>query len=725
MANRTSQLKQKEECSIVIVEATGSLRQMIGDTLKEVGFQKITGVSTPKDVLHILEVDHVDWIITSLAAAETVNALHVLKTITLHPQLRNTHTTLLWESSGDEDVIPYAFELGLLSLHQKSYLRDGFVSIFTQLLEIFQQYNWDGTLVAAEYLRQHLAKTGQHKERLHFEETMLTLYPGSAQILLNLADAELAIDKKNGKGSTILDQLELIDEKMVSQCKRLRQQHGIDKYTDKDQTEIGPGTLKNIFDIRTAVIVDPDTDVLFHATDLLTRVGVENIQSFESGTQAYEWLSATKLEPDIIIMEWKIPGITGAILAQRIRSLGFHQVPLVVISSLIKSSDGPILREMGIDDCQEKPVDQASFYNVIIRVIQQSRCPTEEKSSLQKIKRLLRANKLQEAESFMSQLFQNSKTSEANRKEIEAEYYMAKNDLVKARDAGIASIKLGGNSLNMLNLIGKAMLKLRQFDGALKCFERANSISSLNVERLLDIAEACIETDALGDASQAVAQAKALDISNPSVTQMECKIHIVAGKSELAKNLMGDLESGKNIISYMNNRAVSLAKSGRFDDAIELYSRTLNSIPSTWNDQQAAVIYNTALAFARYGHLDKAASVLQEIVAIDSSNSLISKRAMSLNTRIKQCLATKTNLVLSSSDEGSVGLPDAVPAGDEDPFEKIGAKLELQIGDIGCHLIFFNLERPVCKLLDNLPLFKPRQAFDAKRKIPVVKRKEA
>lgn len=713
MALKPSKLKTKENCAVVVVESASSVRQLITDILKDLEISKITGVTNLQDALHILEVEPVDWIITSFGGDSEVNALHILKLITLHPQLRNTAVTILWDSASDESAIPDLFELGLLSLHTKSYMRDTLADTFNDLFELMKLHNWDSTLVAAEHVRQFLIKKNFPKARLQFEESLISLYPGSTQTLLNLADAELILGEKE-KGIKLLDQVELLDERMAIHCKRLKQKHNCELLnTDSDSQSVA----KNVLNIKTAVLIDPDTDVIYHTKELLAQIGVETIETFEKGNEAFQWLSTSSREPDLIIMEWKIPGITGAILVQRIRSLGFHQVPIVVISSLIQNSDIALLREMGVDECQEKPFDKSMFYRTLVQSIQQNRCPTEEKSLHSKIRRLLKADKLHEAERLITQLFQDERTSISTRKEIEAEFCMAKGEFLHARDLGIEALNMGTDSLNMLNLVGKAMLKLKEFEGALKCFERAQKMSSLNIERLLHIAEACLELNRKDQAKSAVDQAKNLDSTNLQVKNMECKADIVSGRADLAKNLMGDLESGKDIISYMNNRAVALAKSGRFDEAINLYQTTIESIPPTWKDQQAAVIYNKGLAYARYGELEKASQTLSAIQP-DKFSSHIVKKAHSLLERIKKSIESNTALTILDADTvEATSAPNNVETSassttqNSAPSKRFSQQLEIQRGEIACHLVFYFPNKPESKYLEKMPAFKFRDTI--------------
>ena len=72
-----------------------------------------------------------------------------------------------------------------------------------------------------------------------------------------------------------------------------------------------------------------------------------------------------------------------------------------------------------------------------------------------------------------------------------------------------------------------------------------------------------------------------IDMDSTEVEQMKCKINIETGNVVTAKSLMNDLEAGKNVIAYMNNRAVTLARNGRFEDGISLYKKTIESIPTS------------------------------------------------------------------------------------------------------------------------------------------------
>lgn len=713
MPAKVCRLKNKSDCIVIIIEANGSVRQSLTEIIKEAGFQKITSVPTAKDAIQVLEVGPADWIIAPLAAEDPINGMHLLKLITLEPRLRNTMMTFLWDEGGDETILLQGFELGLTSYFQKSFVRNSLADSFKQLFETFAFWQWDTTLVAAEYIRQSLVKQSLHNDRFALEDDLLNLYPASPQILLNMAEAEFYLDHPS-PARILLAQAELIDETLAVSCQTLRDKHKSEVVALDDETTATP----NILGIHTALVIDPDKDVLFHVKSLFLNAGVENIETFENGTAAAEWLVTAKQTPDLIVMEWKIPGLPSGAFIQRVRASGFHDVPIIITSSLIKKSDGPLLHEMGVDEFQEKPLDRGKFYKLVIQTIQKSRNPPDEKSALQKIRRLLKSEKVEEAERLMAQLPKENPAFVPAHREIQAFYHMARGEFEKARDTGIDALKLGGDAVMMMNLVGKAMLKLLQFDGAIKFLERAEQLSPMNIERLLHMSEANIQTDKLDLATKYLEAAKQVDPSNSDVLKMDCKLNILNGKTKSAQNAMSDIQFGRHIISYMNNRAVALTRAKRFDDAIVLYRSTFESIPASWLELRATLSYNTALVYARHNLLDKATSSLEPLQHLTPDSSLF-KRAKSLGDKIKQAVESGNSIVLSNAlppQSDDLLKPDehsalfSIPL-EQKSIESLSAEMQLQRGELGCYQIFQRSDQAPCKLLENMPNFKPRGGF--------------
>ena len=113
-------LFEKEYANILVVEAASTVRQMLTDILKDMGFKNITAVSKIKDAIHFLEVEKVDWIITSSFTNEDINIISLLELVIHESILRKTRISLLVEPEKELNILSLAFELGLLSWHRKA-----------------------------------------------------------------------------------------------------------------------------------------------------------------------------------------------------------------------------------------------------------------------------------------------------------------------------------------------------------------------------------------------------------------------------------------------------------------------------------------------------------------------------------------------------------------------------------------------------------------------------
>jgi CheY-like chemotaxis protein len=695
-------LIDKSNALVLVVEPAASIRMMIMEVIRGLGYERVQGVGCAKDALSLLEIEDVQWLIMPLMANDSLNALQMIKLITIEPKLRGCATTLLLDPNQEEYCLPLAFELGLLSWHPRSYVKDNLQVDFEELLKIINSNDNNLTLTAAEYLRRFLSEKRLYRSRIALEQNLLAMYPGTATILIKMAEAEL-LTGNGTRASGLLRQAEVIDPKLSPVCQHLRDKHSKNLPTTMTERQ------ENILGVKKVVIIDPDTDVLHATTEMLNKLGVTTIETFEDGQKAFEWFSASQ-EPDLIIMEWRIPGLSGPLLVQRLRQADFIQVPIIVMSSLIKREEKPLLAEMGVDEVLEKPFDQPSFFSIVIWAIQQNKMPTEQKSLERKIRRLMNANRRGEAERLLAQFLADPRMGEGAKKSIQAEFAYDLGDLSATCDLGAEALRTGGDSLAMLNLVGKALLKLGQYEKALRCLEKANAMCSLNIERILNIAEINLQLDRIPEARKAVNQAAALDADNPQLAETTVKIDLESGDVEGAAKGIAGLESVPRIASYINNRAVALSRSGRFEDAIALYRRAIQCLQG--RNELAAVIYNLGLAYARYGEYEQAISTLENLNG--DTSILLFKKAKALLKKVKLCIKGGTQLFADEEKESE--LPEA---DQESPtstsrqhMEELVSHITAKRGDIGCFLVFHSIDEIDPKandLIQEMPKFAKRK----------------
>jgi tetratricopeptide (TPR) repeat protein len=490
--------------------------------------------------------------------------------------------------------------------------------------------------------------------------------------------------------------------------------------------------------IKSCIVIDSDDAVRREITDIFGSLGVEDVRTYPNGEDAWTSLKEGP-EPDLLIMEWRIPKVSGPILLQRVRNHGFLTMPVVIISSLIKNEDLPLIREMGIANLIQKPLARSEFVPSIIKTIRQERLPTEHQVMERKIRQLIQAGKEEDASAILGRFLGDPTVPLGRKRLVEAEQALSKGNYTLARDAGIQSLKHSGDSLLVLNILGKAFMHLRDHMSALKCFKRAQDLSPNNLERLCNMAESQAELGNHDAAKETLASAKSIDASSQSVAEAEAKVAIAAGDTESAKEFLTDMGQIASLVSYMNNKAVAYAKCGYTQEAVEIYERTIASIPEKDPQTKSIVTYNLCLCLIKMNDLEKACSKLLDIAKTDSK---ITKKAASLGDRLKKTLESGSEFKLRTT-ESTIKKPDQDKASNhsnnspadsgseekqnisatneesglasEQDYRDMLAAVELKKGDLCCFLIFLGSEISDPKstsLLAKPPRFQRREIIE-------------
>jgi len=724
------------QCRILVVDPSGPVRQLMSDTLRKVrNFDSIESRSSINDALEYLEADVADWLLLPLSADQPVNALHILKLCTETPSLRHTRVSL-FVNEEEYFVLPKAFELGCLSYHTKPFTKDTLTSDLTELFTVFDSHQANETLISAHYLRQHLTKNKDYAAIAELQKALLTLIPGDIKTLLYLAEPQFHLGHPEMARKT-LRQVKLLDDNLKEQVDQVAKSLFPDEALDPSAEDI-TGTI-NIIDTDNAIIIDPDEASATAVEEVLKSLGCANIQRFSDGQSAWDYLEKNP-EPELIFMEWRIPKVSGPSIIQRIRLHGFYSVPIFIISSLIKTEDTPLLKEIGIANTMEKPLVRERFIPTLLHTIRQERRPTEHAVLERKFHMLLNGDQISEAEPLRLQILNDKSIPTGRKRLIEAAFSLAKKDYDSARESAFDALKLLGEQIEVLNVLGKTLMRLNNFEAALKCFKKAQDLSPNNIERLCLIAESESELGNEKGTADALAQASAVDSGSAAVAQAAVKA--------AAKKIMSSFENIKNIVSYMNNMAVSLARSEKYEESIELYNKTAESIPEDRKDLQAIVGYNTALAKIRSGDL-KGALVNLEIVE-KIKDSKLSEKSTLLAEKLRLATETGAKVKLRSSKpkedaspqaaadkNASVQNPDGQQSADstattetpavsktefklraENQAKQMIAMVDVKRGDVCCFMIYSSPNPPtsgLAPLLEKVPVYKPRDTITRKK----------
>ncbi|SMF66326.1 response regulator [Pseudobacteriovorax antillogorgiicola] len=703
---------KEKDGKVIVVDPSGAARTLLAEVVRSLGFGDVNGVAGIKEAVEMMEVEPIRWIVTPLMADQQENGMKLLDLFCNHPALKNLRVSFLLEES-EQEVLPDAFERGLLSYHSKPFTKDSLTSELSGLFKTFEAVDWNGSLLAAHYLRTHMMEAERYQELLVFEKKLLDLYPGHLDQMFHTVPP-LAKMGQTEEALSVLKQIKVIDSNQEDKI-----QSYLADYFEGQSLDQVESDGYNFLGLKKILLVDNDDSVANEVVNAFKEMGVEDVvvcNDGEAGTQAVQ----ENEDIDLVIQEWRIPKLTGPLFLQKVQEESKKSVPIVLLSSLIEDQDIPFVKEMGVATMIKKPLKKDEFTKAIIWTIQQDRLPTEQSSMERKMRQFLNEKKVQEAQEIKERYIADSTIKIGPKEVMEAEFAYVQKEFEKARDFGIEAIKHAGDSIFILNLLGKTMMNLREFDVALKCFEKAQALAPMNLERLCQIAEVHSEMGNDEKAQETIEQAQDLDPDSERVKETSAKVALNAGDSATAKTIMAQLKAMENVVSYMNNQAVAMARCDMVNEGIQQYRTTLAAIPDTRKDIYAIVSYNLGLAHLRAGDMDGAQPPLEEAVQHDS---VVKDRAEKLLKKVKGAIKSGKPLQVQKAQAPIPLKPEDASGDQATDSDKVvtldGAKAKVLTlvnadpGDMACHLIFQvqSSNDKAQKLLSGNLKFTPREAI--------------
>jgi DNA-binding response OmpR family regulator len=633
---------------ILLVEPMDARRNMIRTGLKEMGFKDIIQLKSISEAIRSMETDLTpDWLITSVFPTESNNALSLLGLCTRTSELRPVRISLIFKPD-EEEILPHAFEMGLFSAHPFSADTSSQMKDLSKIIEFGEKYQWHDPLIAASFLRHHLINTKQYEDLIQMEKSLISLFHDVPSLLVDLA----AVLHRQGFSQAAL--LTLARAPTLTGNAKIEADQLHDRIVSETKSAKGEPPIAELYGMQAMVVIDPDQHVVNTLEQVSQMLGFKTFSGFTDGSLAWNFLQEQNVKPDLLIMEWRIPGLSGSQLVQRLRQEGSEPFTLIVYSSLVKTtSDKILLREMGVSEVIEKPIDQKKLKQILETVMIEDKNPKEVKNAERLIRQHLKAKKLGAARQLFDETMKKGGFAEQIRLELEATiaFYQDKFDLASRQ--AIESLHIGGQTLTLLNLLGKIFMKLRRFEEANRFFDKAKEISPHNIERLAMIAESHAEQGENEAASQQLEAAKAIDADNSLVVETDAKLALSSGDHKKLATIVNDSKNIDSIVSFMNNRAIALVNQEQFSEAIDLYATALKSLGRRKNFQPV-VHYNMSLAYIKNGDLKKATKSLKAAAA--DLDSPLFKKASSLYERTIAAIKDNKPLTLQNATNSEVSI---------------------------------------------------------------------
>ena len=421
--------------------------------------------------------------------------------------------------------------------------------------------------------------------------------------------------------------------------------------------------------LHTIWLVDDDDVMLQLLENYCKSFGFNNIECFESGDDLWAAIEAGKT-CDAIVLDWKLKGISGLCLFNRIREMSkFDAVPILVISGLLKKDDFALLEEFPCTSLLEKPFTKKLLEPALYKIISESDFFKRAKNKLSTLigenrkfgdaerKRLidllaaapnpipiailsartLRAKEMfAEARAVVEPVIRKNPTNIALLGEL-ARIKFAEGNVVESKQILDVTNKLSPDNLNRLCFTGQVELNLNDPKKAREHFQKALSIDPDNIE-----------------AKQGVKLSESLSPKNNS------------------SNSVPQGQVAYRIASTLNVIAVSKVRNGDLQSGMEQYRAALALLSD--DDIAAKLAFNMGLGYLRGNQTEKALDWFKKSVELskglfDKASGYVARIEKSLN--IQSGGDTVTPDVIIGEDYANLGnhLSDQ-PAGLENDIDE-------------------------------------------------------
>ncbi len=367
------------------------------------------------------------------------------------------------------------------------------------------------------------------------------------------------------------------------------------------------GNQENSPDIKRVLVVDDDEVSRNLIAAHLGRMGVAELDLREDGEAA--WAALQKKKYDLIVLDWKLPKLSGMALFNRIRRRrDYRTTPLLVVSGLLEKHDFRLLQEFPCTGLMEKPFTMVLFQNRVESLLKETIWYGQNETL---INTLLDAVKHdgKKAEQLLKQILK--KAPNPIPLALIAARRLTKDRMLKQSQAILESVlKLDDNCIIAMNELGKTLHLQGRHKQALDVLRQANRLSSQNLTRLCLIGE--VELN-LNDPESARAYfEKALEF-DPQDSKAKAGM-VVSGNLKEMLEAPDAMQVPRSFASLMNTMGIALVRNSNYAKGIEQYRSALAFLHTDLD--AARVAFNLGLGFLRWRKPAEALPWFQKAEAI-------------------------------------------------------------------------------------------------------------
>ena len=354
---------------------------------------------------------------------------------------------------------------------------------------------------------------------------------------------------------------------------------------------------------QSILVIDDDRLLNNQLVSLLLSNGMARVDAAFDGESG--WRQCLETNYDLLILDWKLPVLSGLALFNRIRGVErLMGIPVLVVSGFVQEMDFRLLQEFPCTHLLEKPFNHAAMLRQIDALHAEGIWYTKNSEIISEVMATVTADP-DEAVKAIRRIAVDSPnphpvTLLAARKMREAEHL----------DQAISLLKFilddDRGCVPAISELGRCLHLLGRFDEALQFLRRANGMAPANIQRLSLMGEVELNKSDAEAAKERFGEALKVDQENKRARQgLKVAGTLAEMMSRPARVHMKD-----TFATLMNTMAVNLAHNGEYSSAVVKYEEAFHFIAG--KEASARVAFNIGLAYLRWGKTRESYDWFQE-----------------------------------------------------------------------------------------------------------------
>ena len=369
----------------------------------------------------------------------------------------------------------------------------------------------------------------------------------------------------------------------------------------------------------TALVIEDDQALANMVIGELKNAGVRVANHVDNGQDA--WDASKQDYYDLIILDWKIPGISSLTLFNRFKQDQYYKkTPILVMSGYLKNRDFSLLGEYHNTASIEKPFG-VKFLTQKIQILSKeaqwfNRQETKINDMIADLK--LKNNLDIQSIQAMSQESPNPLPVAIifGRTLRQMKFYEEAEQVLRS------ALQYNDHAVVLAEL-GKLCIETNKPDEAIAMLTRAAEKSPDNLERICNLGDLHLKNMDTDKARDLFSQAETIDPESKEAS---------TGKV-LAKNiekwLSGAISVPNTFAGILNAIGINMVRSGNYENGIEHYQSALSHISD--NHSKSKIYFNLGLGYLRWNKPREALPHLEKTIELNPDNEKAEKYLKKIN----------------------------------------------------------------------------------------------